>query len=379
MAEDFAPKGLIESSSMNVLMISGDVHVIQNIDGPFSLTLTELSKDWTHIDVLCPGKTGLYRRFKDNVELFGVRKFLLAFDLFNLLKKKKYDLVVTHDYGLMLNGLSAYFALKVFRIPQVSEIHHIEGFPIAVSLKEKFYAFWGKLYVRFFARYFAAIRVDNMGQIVQLLKSLGVSPKKIIYLPPIYLELEKYRPLPIKKMCDVLFVGRLVDNKGIFTIVKAIKKLIDQGIFFKTVIKGRGPLETQIRQFIECNGLQNFVSIDQRILDEEELIELYNQTKVLVCASTVEGGPRVTLEAMACGIPVISTPCGLMPEVLIDGQNGFLFDGSVDDLVQKLKALLSESKAFEAIEKQSRSSVLPYDYQITLKNYAVAYKNLIQF
>lgn len=362
---------------MNVLMISGDVHVIKNVDGPFSLTLTELSKEWTEIDVLCPGLPGLQRKFKNNVHLFGVRKFLLALDLFKVLRKKKYDLIVTHDYGLMLNGLSAYFVLKFFKIPQVAEIHHIEGFPKAVSGRERFYARWGKFYVRHFARKYKGIRIDNKGDIFHLLKRLGVQEKQIIYLPPVYLELEKYKPLNVEKKCDVLFVGRLVENKGIFTIVEAIHHLKRQGFPLRTVIKGRGPLEPQIRAFIASNELQDLVTIDQRILNEEGLVELYNQAKVLVCASTVEGGPRVTLEAMACGIPVISTPCGLMPEVIINDKNGFIFNGSVEDLAQKLKLLLQDTKTFHAIEGQSRSSVLPYDYQITLRNYAMAYKNLV--
>lgn len=363
---------------MKVLMISGDVHVIKNIDGPFSLTLNGLSKEWAQIDVLCPGLVGHQRQFKNNVHLLGVRKIFLTIDLFKILQKKNYDLVVTHDYGLMLNGLSAFFALLFFKIPHVSEIHHIEGFPIAVSPRENFYAFWGKLYIRLIARHFDAIRVDNYGEIVRLLKKLGVPEKKITYLPPIYLELDKYRPLRISKEFDVLFIGRLVDNKGIFTILKAIQQLRAEGLYLQTVIKGRGPLETEIRDFINSSGLQSLVTIDQRILNEEQLVELYNQAKCLVCASSVEGGPRVTLEAMACEVPVISTPCGIMPEVITNGENGFIFDGSSVNLAADLKKLLSDEVRYQSIQSKSRPSVLKYDFRMTLKNYALTYKKLLR-
>lgn len=363
---------------MNVLMISGDVQTIKNISGPFSLTLRELSKEWSEIDVLCPGLPGLQRNFSRNVHLFGVRKFLLALDLYKFLKRKKYDLIVTHDYGLMLNGLSAFIVLRFFNIPQVSEIHHIEGFPQATTWKERLYAIWGRIYVRVIARTFKGIRVDNQGDIFSLLKRSGIPNSKILYLPPIYLELEKYQPRNCEKKMDILFVGRLADNKGLFTILKAVKLLRDSGILLKTVLKGRGPLESRIQEFIDSNQMQNFITIDKRILDEDQLIELYNESKILVCASTVEGGPRVTLEAMACGTPVVTTACGLMPEVIEDGQNGYLFDGSPEDLALKLKSLFTNQDLLQKTVLNSRASVKKYDFAITLKNYALAYKSLLQ-
>jgi len=361
---------------MKVLMISGDNQVVKNIDGPFSLTLNGLSEEWDQIDVLCPGVIG-ERQFNKKVRLFGVRKFFLPLDLFPFLMKNRYDLIVSHDYGLMLNGLNAFLASKVFNIPHISEIHHIEGFPQAVNLKESIYSFLGKMYVSTIGKFCRAIRIDNQGDILRLLTEKGISPNKIAYLPPIYLELDKYRPLDIAKSVDVLFVGRLVTNKGIFTILNAVLKLKSEGIKLKFKIKGRGPLELEIKRFINENKLQDSIKIDTKILNESKLIELYNESKILVCASTVEGGPRVTLEAMACNIPVISTPCGIMPEVIQEGLNGYLFDGTVEQLCLILKEILSNPSLLQKLSTNSRNSIEKYDYKITLKNYGLKYKNLI--
>lgn len=358
-------------------MISGDVGVVKGIDGPFALTLRELSKYWDHIQVLCPGMLGSERQFNDKVHLKGVRKFLLFFDLIKILRQEKFDLVVSHDYGLMLNGLSAFFALRFFNIPQVSEIHHLEGFPISTSPREKFYAWWGKIYIRFFVSQMRAVRVDNLGAIVGLLKELTVQEKNIVYLPPIYLDLEIYKPIAVEKKYDVLFVGRLAQNKGIFTILETVKNLSHQGIKLKTNIKGRGPLRPQIISFLEKNYLSDLVTLDDRILDETELAQLYNQAKVLVCASTVEGGPRVTLEAMACGIPVITTACGIMPEVIVRGENGYLFDGTSQDLEVKLKHVLI-SKLSSGPHLNVRPSILKYDLNLTLKSYGLRYLELAE-
>lgn len=362
---------------MKVLMISGDNQVVRNINGPFALTLRELSKNWQEIDVLCPGVSGFNRIFNNNVSLFGVRKFLLPLDLFAQMQKKKYDLIVSHDYGLMLNGLNAALMSKIFNIPHISEIHHIEGYPRAVSLKEHIYAQIGMLYVRSIGKMCKAIRIDNLGNILKLLLDSGIPRHQIAYLPPIYLELDKYHPLSIPKTIDLLFVGRLATNKGIFTILETAKTLKNKGYHFKIYLKGRGPLEEEIKIYIKKYNLQDSIHLDCRILDEKDLITLYNKAKILVCASTVEGGPRVTLEAMACQTPVISTPCGIMPEVIENGINGYLFDGTSSQLTELVIKILQDETTLNKISKCSREAVIKYDYHNTLKNYATTYRTIV--
>lgn len=362
---------------LNVLMISGDNQTIRNINGPFSQTLSHLGTEWSTIDVLCPGLKGLERQFNPQVKLYGVRKFLLFWDLIKFIKRKKYDLIITHDYGLMLNGLSAIFVLFFYKIPHISEIHHLEGYPTAVTWKESFYACWGKIYLSFFAKRFTAIRVVNRTSVFNLLKNLGVNENKILCIPSIYLDLEKYSPQRLTKEYDVLFVGRLVENKGIFTLLNSINDLKNKGLMLRTRIKGQGYLDEKIQRFIIEHHLGDLVSVDKKNLREDELILLYNQAKVLVCASTVEGGPRVTLEAMACGIPVITTACGLMPEVITHQQNGLLFDGTATDLSSKLEIIFGNDYYSKVIEQNARLAVVNYDYRKTLKSYATTYKNLI--
>ena len=69
---------------------------------------------------------------------------------------------------------------------------------------------------------------------------------------------------------------------------------------------------------------------------------LYHRASVYICASEWEGTPNPALEALACGLPVISTRVGNMPELIVDGHNGFLVERSSASVAQalfKLKGL----------------------------------------
>ena len=59
---------------------------------------------------------------------------------------------------------------------------------------------------------------------------------------------------------------------------------------------------------------------------QEEMVAFYQGVDVQICASRTEGGPHPLLEAAACGIPLISTRVGIAPELIKDGDNGFLIE-----------------------------------------------------
>jgi len=78
----------------------------------------------------------------------------------------------------------------------------------------------------------------------------------------------------------------------------------------------------------------------EKLFPQEELRDqLYHQASFYLCASEYEGTPNPALEAMACGIPVISTRVGNMPELIVDGVNGFLVERSVQGIVDGIEKL----------------------------------------
>jgi len=124
-------------------------------------------------------------------------------------------------------------------------------------------------------------------------------------------------------------VGRLIEKKGFRHLVEACRLLLDSGRKFRCVIVGEGPereaLEAQIRE----SGLEEHISLigPRR---QEDLLGLMTMGTAMVLPCVVsesgdrDGLPTVLLEALAVGLPAISTTVAGIPEIITDGQTGLL-------------------------------------------------------
>ncbi len=133
----------------------------------------------------------------------------------------------------------------------------------------------------------------------------------------------------------LLYFGRLVEEKGILTLLEAMKGLT--GI--KLRIAGSGPLKQEIEQKIESYGLNNVELVGQK--SGQELVNLVSRAKLVIAPSIwYENNPLAILEAFALGKPVIGSCLGGIPELVKDGETGYLFEPkNAADLAQKIKSL----------------------------------------
>lgn len=149
----------------------------------------------------------------------------------------------------------------------------------------------------------------------------GVDAEQIKIIPGA-IEVDQFKPLGLKRENAVLFVGRLEPQKGIVDLIWAMSKLkIDAELW----VAGPGGL-SRFNQWIDRTGIR---VKNLGFLDRKELIEVYNQVKVLCVPSFalwhdnpdyawLEQFGQVFIEAMACGTPVVSTTSGAIPEVVKD-------------------------------------------------------------
>jgi colanic acid/amylovoran biosynthesis glycosyltransferase len=172
----------------------------------------------------------------------------------------------------------------------------------------------------------------------------------------------------------IISIGRLIEKKGFPDLIEACRLLHERGLAIRAEIIGEGPLEKPLREQIAAAGLTNVIALAGPLPQREVIEQLARATVfALPCVAEAAGGmdnlPTVIMEAMAAGLPVVSTPLGGVPEMVQDGITGFLVPerqpGALADALDRLltdrRLALSLGKAgreraqFFAIEKSAQA------------------------
>lgn len=370
---------------MKLLMISGDRSILQGKLGAFFYTLQEMRKHWDRIDVICPHVAESAIGFSESgqrIETGGIQGGEIFFHpcprrlLFQipwivrrgkqLLCEHNHDVMTVHDYPPFYNGIGARRLQKKTGIPYVVEIHHIVGWPIAASLSEWIGCILSKWILPRITLRAKGIRVVNRFVEEELIR-FGIDTKKIHTIPSFYLDADvvssEHKP-PVSY--DVSFCGRLVKNKRLGALIDAIALL--PGV--RLLIIGDGPERKAMEEKTQHLHLENRVTFLGWLPSQEAVSSALQTARVFVMNSASEGGPRVALEAMACGMPVIVTKVGVMPEVILDGVNGVFTTGDSVDLAAKIRRLLDDELMCTALAREATKILQTYERSTLIKQYA---------
>jgi glycosyltransferase involved in cell wall biosynthesis len=366
-------------------MLSGDTVLATGRKGVFHGVLAELARHFDRIDVIGPrpaapvttralfGNVFLHPNPRGRLAQIGhVLRTARA-----LIEERPYAICTSHDYGLFLNGIAAARLARETGLPYLSEIHHVPGHPRAVDLRERLEVVLNRWYARFAARRAVAIRVVNRIEMPRLLASFGVPAAKVRVIPSLYLDTDAFRPDPsVAKDVDVVLCGRLVKNKRFDLALDAVARLKERGRPVRVLLIGDGPLKGALLGRAARRSIAAQIEHVPYLDTTADLARAYARARVLVCTSASEGGPRVTCEAMACEVPVVSTPVGVMPERIEHGVNGLLCDWDADDVADCIARVLDDPAAAAAMGARGRAAVLPFERRAMLANYADELKKL---
>lgn len=165
------------------------------------------------------------------------------------------------------------------------------------------------------------------------------------------------------------YIGRLSREKGILNFIEAISKVLETREDVSFLIGGDGPLRGEVAEYLkraDLNGKVNFVGW----IPYDRLPEYLNELKLVVIPSYTETGPLSMVEAMACGTPVLITPVGTAPEIIRDGETGFILkDNSPECIVESIGRALNHPDLEEIVRNAHALVEKEYSYEVLVDRY----------
>jgi len=205
-----------------------------------------------------------------------------------------------------------------------------------------------------------------------VIKSLGLRVwKDKIVIAPIYVDITFYREkINIDERKNMVgYIGSLVKRKGVEEFVRAIPQVLKNHHDVSFIIGGTGPSLDILREFLNTNKLSNKVMFKERI-PEKDLPACLNELKLLVLPSYSEGLPNIVLEAMACGTPILATPVGAIPDIIKDGENGFIMgNNSPECIARNIIRALNFENLKTISENAQRLVKRKYSYKAAVERY----------
>ena len=142
---------------------------------------------------------------------------------------------------------------------------------------------------------------------------------------------------------DIVYVGRLTPQKNPQRLVKVLAGIVEKYPEMKAAIIGTGDLEAETKQAIAEYHAEH--SIDMLGYSSNPYGAM-KQAKILIMTSRWEGLPMCALEAMALGVPIVSTPTDGLKEIVNDGKTGYLSDDD-DVLIERCTDVLENNELYQ--------------------------------
>jgi glycosyltransferase involved in cell wall biosynthesis len=220
------------------------------------------------------------------------------------------------------------------------------------------------------------------GCLFQTERAAGFYPasvrKKSVVLPN-PLESEKFAGLKeeLTRRKVIVSVGRLTPPKEQGVLIKAFSKVLETFSDYELTIFGEGPEMENLRALAKSIGVGNSVNLPG--FSENIISEIFDAS-VFVLSSKYEGMPNALMEAMACGLPCVSTDCDMGPRELIkDGDSGLLVPvGDVEAMAEAIVKILSSDELANRLGRNARRILFTHDERVISQQLLDFFSSLIK-
>lgn len=200
----------------------------------------------------------------------------------------------------------------------------------------------------------------------------GINPNKIQAIHN-SIEMNDYN-VETKDDGYALYFGRLSKEKGILNLINAFAKCNKGNLY----IAGEGPEKENIEKIIKENKLEDRVKL-LGFLNKEQMTDVTRKCKFVVVPSIwYENCPYSVLETLAIGKPIIGSNMGGIPELVIDNENGFIYN-TVDELTEKMNVLFENEDLVKQFSKRSKDLAKQnYDREVYYNKLKQIYDKVIK-
>ena len=208
-------------------------------------------------------------------------------------------------------------------------------------------------------------------------RALRFLPSVAIDVIPNGVESDRFYPAEAEQKPDVLrllTVGRLSVVKRVEMLIDAVEIVHKEGYRFRFTIVGGGALEPQLREIVRRKNLGDVIEITGRT-EVEDMPQVYRRSDVFISASMQEGMSNAMLEAMASGLPIVTTRCEGLDELIAD--NGLIVEqAEAETIARAIKKLADDRQLCRQMALAARKRAEQFSWSRAAESYLALYERL---
>ncbi|MCD6568967.1 glycosyltransferase [bacterium] len=190
--------------------------------------------------------------------------------------------------------------------------------------------------------------------------------------------LQEYKIADLVNEPLVLYTGRIDKDKNLEVLLEAIP-LVLQRVNARFLLVGSGDLKEKLITKVQESSFKNRVTfIGPLKPGDEDLPEFYQLADLFVMPSYIEAQSLVTMEAMASGLPIVAANGGALPELVRDGENGFLVDPhNPQSFAEAIIKILTNPELAKRFSLKSKEFIKPHDRRLVFQKIEEIYQELV--
>ena len=301
--------------------------------------------------------------------------------------------------GIMIFWLKALLLLKKLKPDVVHAQSTTMGIPgiLAKRLLKKPYTVYGRgseVYLPWlFKTPISKLILRRADVVIALTEDMKTEMQKIssrdVAVIPNGIDLESYEDLPTKAAIRdrlglnsadsiILFVGTLRPVKGLKYLIQAMNIVRQKDTNVRLILVGDGVGRQSLERFVKELDLGDRVTFVGKV-PNEKVPEYMSASDVFVLPSLSEGFPVTILEAMASGLPIVATRVRGLPEIVKDGESGFLVEPrNPEQLADRVLTLLKNEDSRQRMIMNNRNKVQQYSWENTVGQLEAIYRRVVK-